>query len=122
MIIPGVWGGGRWRGRGSQRKLSKQCSASGGRCGGRGGAGKLVIARIFPCSLVRCGTDCDISRIETLKFRADLPVKPFKTVHNLTKFSLRNPYFESFLCDFDIAQVTFPVWISYEAISQNVNP
>ena len=82
-----------------------------------------MIARIFPCSLVRCGTDCDISRIETfLKFRAELPVKPFKTVHHLTKFSLRNPYFESFLCDFDIEQVTFPVWISYEAISQNVNP
>ena len=46
-----------------------QCSASGawcvgGLCGGRDGAGKLVISRIFPCSLVRCGTDCDISRIE----------------------------------------------------------
>ena len=91
--------------------------------GAVGGAGKLVIARIFSCCLVRCGTDCDILRIETLlKFRAELPVKQYKTVHQLSKFSLRNAYFESFLCDFDIAQVTFPVWISYEAISLNVNP
>ena len=48
-----------------------QCSASGawcvgGRCGGRGAEGKLVIARIFSCSLVVFRTDCDISREETL--------------------------------------------------------
>ena len=35
------------------------------------------LARIFPCILVQCGTDCDISREETLqKSRAEIPVKP----------------------------------------------
>ena len=69
-------------GWGSQGKRSMQCSASGawcvgGRCGGRGAEGKLVIARIFSCSLVVFRTDCDISREETLqKSRAEMPVKP----------------------------------------------